>query len=530
MATGVEDSQWVKVAGIIRSTAMQTLKKKLKYPELTVATADGGRLNVLVNDDQGPPLQSLVDAEVKVTGIAESIYNGKRQLISVRLLTPGAKFLEVKRAAPQDAAVAPPRPIGSLRQFSPDEPSAHRVKVQGIVTLQQRGECLFIRDGTGSIRLETSERDPVSPGDRVEVLGFPAIYDYTLVLEDSVFRKVGTAPPVPPVELTVKEALQGNHDADLICMNARLLDQFRTPDQLVLVLEEGDTLFRAQLAEPKAGAVTIRDGAWLRVTGICLAQLNYLSPRTFQMVLRSPADLLVLRRPSWWTAQRMHWALYVLTGVLCGVGIWVWTLQKQVSRQTRSIRDKIEREAVLQERMRIAREFHDNLEQELAGVRMQLETSVATVATAPETAVASLKMARTMICHSQAEVHRSVWELRSQMLENNSLSSALSAAVRSLESGVPMEISISGPPRTLPLRVESNLLRIAQEATTNALKHAQPLQVFVQLDYEPQGVRLKICDDGRGFYVDGAPGGNVGHFGLLGMRERVDKMGGTLQY
>jgi signal transduction histidine kinase len=530
IASGVEDSQWVRVNGVVRSTAMQILKQKLRCPVLIVATEDGGRLKVLINDYHGEPVQSLIDAEVEATGIAESIYNGKRQLINVRLLAPGIKFIKVNRAAPPDVLTAPPRPVDSLRQFSPEKPSAHRVGVQGVVTLQQIGTCIFIRDETGSIRVETQQRESVSPGDHVEVLGFPAVYDYAPVLEDAVFRRLDAGPPPQPLELTAKEARQADHDADLICVDAQLLDQFRTPDHLILVLQEGDILFRAQLPGAKVAGVKVRNGARLQVTGVCIGQSeSYGSPRAFQMLLRSPDDLLVLRQPSWWTPRRMGWALCILSGALLGVGIWVWTLKRQVGIQTEAIRQKIEHEATHQERMRIAREFHDSLEQEIAGVRMQLELTAATIGNAPETAIASLRMARTMISHSQTEARRSVWELRSQILENRTLPVALSAAVAGVENGVPIEVNVSGQPRTLPMRVESNLLRIAQEAIANATKHAQPRHVSVHLAYEANGTRLKICDDGCGFCVDDAPDGQDGHFGLLGMRERADKIGGTLR-
>lgn len=534
IASGAEDSQWVRVAGIVRSTTMRTLVGKhenLTCPELTMATEDGGRLRVLINNYHGKPIQSLVDAEVVVTGVVESIYNGKRQLINVRLLTPGTEFIEITRAAPQDILLAPSRPIDSLRQFSPDKPSEHRVKVEGTVTLQEPGECIFIRDNTGNICVETKQNDTVIPGDRVEAFGFPAVYDYTPVMEDAVFRKTGTGPPPRAVALTAKVVRWPNHDADLICVNAQLLDQYQTPDEFIFVFQEGDILFRAQLARSRAAHVSLRNGALLRITGVCLTQgQNHgMTQQTFQMILRSPADLVVLRQPSWWTPERLRWTLCLLTIVLLAAGIWVWTLRRQVRWQTRTIREKIEREAVLQERMRIARELHDNLEQELAGVRMQLELTAATVMNAPESAITSLQMAKTMVNHSQAEARRSVWELRSQVLENRTLPAALSATAGFVENGAPIEIKVSGHTRVLPMRIESNLLRIAQEAITNAVKHAKARRITVQLAYESRGTRLKISDDGCGFRVDDAPDGKSGHFGLLGMRERVDKIAGTLE-
>jgi signal transduction histidine kinase len=533
IASGAEDSQWVRVAGIVRSVTMRNLIGKhgnLTCPELSLATGDGGRLRVLVNNYHGKPVQSLVDAEIVATGVVESIYNGKRQLINVRLLTPNAEFIRITRSAPQDILLAPSRPIDSLRQFSPDKPSEHRVKVEGTVTLQEPGECIFIRDKTGNIRVETSQNVSVSPGDRVEALGFPAVYDYTPVMEDAVFRKTGAGPPPQPVVLTAKQVRWPNHDADLVCLNAQLLDQYQTPDQFIFVFQEGDILFRAQLARSQAAHISLRNGALLRITGVCLTEgQNNRLPQTFQMILRSTADLIVLRQPSWWTPERLRWTLCLLTVVLLAAGVWVWTLRRQVRLQTRTIREKIEREAVLQERMRIARDLHDNLEQELAGVRMQLELTAATVVNAPESAITSLQMAKTMVSHSQAEARRSVWELRSQVLENRTLPAALSATVGFVENGAPVEVRVSGRTCALPMRIESNLLRIAQEAITNAVKHAKARHITVQLAYETNGTRLKISDDGCGFRVESAPDGKTGHFGLMGMRERVDKISGTLE-
>jgi signal transduction histidine kinase len=534
IASGAEDSQWVRIPGIVRSVTMRNLvgkSGKLACPELNLATEDGGRLNVLVNNYHGKSIQDLVDAEVVATGIVESIYNGKRQLISIRLLAPSTRAIEVTRPAPSNLWLALTCPIDSLRQFSPDKPSEHRVKVRGTVTLQESGQCIFIRDGTGNIRVETKHGEPVMPGDRVEALGFPAVYDYNPVLEDAVFRKVGSGAPPQAVALTAKQVRWPNHDADLVSLDAQLLDQYRTPDQFIFVLQEGDILFRAQLARSQAAHINLRNGAMLRVTGVCLTEgQNYRLPQqTFQMILRSPADLVVLRQPSWWTPERLRWTLCLLTAGLLAAGIWVWTLGRQVRRQTRTIREKIEREAILQERMRIARELHDNLEQELAGVRMQLELTAATVIRAPESAAASLQMARTMISHSQAEARRSVWELRSQVLENRTLPAALTATAAAVENGTPVEVKVSGSAHTLPMRIESNLLRIAQEAMTNAIKHGKARHITVRLAYEANGTRLIISDDGCGFHVGDAPDGQTGHFGLLGMRERVDKIAGTLE-
>jgi len=89
-----------------------------------------------------------------------------------------------------------------------------------------------------------------------------------------------------------------------------------------------------------------------------------------------------------------------------------------------------------------------------------------------------------------------------------------------------VELQTKGQIRALPEVVEENFLRIGREAIVNVLKHAQATSVNIQLEFEPRRVILKIRDNGRGFVPEKAAGPDEGHFGLLGMSERVKRLGG----
>jgi signal transduction histidine kinase len=114
------------------------------------------------------------------------------------------------------------------------------------------------------------------------------------------------------------------------------------------------------------------------------------------------------------------------------------------------------------------------------------------------------------------------------MLETGSLEIALKGIVGALfqETGVEMCFSQSGTPRKLPALTEHNLLRIGQEALANAFKHSCAKKINVTIEYEPNLVRLSIHDDGRGFDIESAKSARHGHFGLLDMRERAEKISG----
>lgn len=186
--------------------------------------------------------------------------------------------------------------------------------------------------------------------------------------------------------------------------------------------------------------------------------------------------------------------------------------------------------AVLAERTRIAREIHDNLAQEMSGISVQLEVVARTMPPGADAAMTYLDRARRQVRHGIAEARRYVWELRSPALENNDLPAALAETARRLthDTAVQAQVEVNGTFRPLARTVEDNLLRIGQEAINNAVKHAQAERISVNLVFDTRRVQLIVRDDGRGFDNHATRNEGAGHFGLIGMRERVEQMGGTL--
>ena len=213
-------------------------------------------------------------------------------------------------------------------------------------------------------------------------------------------------------------------------------------------------------------------------------------------------------------------------------------LEKRVEERTEQLRDeitqrqksKIQFAAVLAERNRLAGELHDTLEQTLTGVSLQVEAVARHWAGTPEAAPKHLELARTLIRQGQAEVRRSVWDLRSQMLEADDLPSAFAAIGKRMTDGTPVriEVEVRGTAQRLPEIIENQLFRIGQEAITNALKHARPGRILIVLSYQTDSLGLTVSDDGCGFQSNGPMSAGQGHFGLVGMRERAKRLGGKL--
>jgi len=186
---------------------------------------------------------------------------------------------------------------------------------------------------------------------------------------------------------------------------------------------------------------------------------------------------------------------------------------------------------VLEERARLAREIHDTLAQGFVGISSQLDAVAVTMPEDTGKAHQFLDMARKMARHSLTEARRSVMDLRASVLEGRDLAAALNSGAQMwiAGSGVEVQVDISGDPRSLPEEMEQNLLRIAQEAVTNVLKHSGASKVWVKLHTEARKIYLRIADNGKGFEQQEAFSAMGGHFGLIGMRERAEQMGGELR-
>jgi signal transduction histidine kinase len=175
-------------------------------------------------------------------------------------------------------------------------------------------------------------------------------------------------------------------------------------------------------------------------------------------------------------------------------------------------------QVVLNERTRVARELHDTVEQGLAGIALQLEAVAGSLQTAPDAARESLHVARQMLRYSLEETRRSVMDLRSQALESRDLAGALESLAH---------VRVTGTPQRLDAAEEHHLLRIGLEALTNALKHGGATRIDIELRFDPDGTHLIVSDNGQGLDSANRPASGT-HFGLQGVRERVDKLGGLL--
>jgi signal transduction histidine kinase len=526
------EGTWIEVEGIVRSVLADGLME---------VKAKGEVFTVAVSDARVARLRDFVDAGARLRGVIA--YPNERERL---LLVPSSEHLELIDAPPADPFARQPQAIRALGAEMLLNQSRHRTKVAGTVTYVDRG-VVFLQDEARGARLELDAPVGIGPGAQVEAVGFPDWgEDDGLVLRHALLRPSAAGHPVPPVDVNPGDVLNASLGARLVRLTAVVSRVQSTSEAETIELEADQRVFRASLPAHFGPIEALPRGSVVQLTGVGISENSLLQwVRTsagssailpLKLLLRSPADIVVLQKPRWWAVKRTLLVVSALT-VIIGLAVgWIHILRKRVKQRTAELAatmDQLKKEAqmaaTLAERDRLAGEIHDSLEQGFNGLLLQLEAT-AKLKTCPPEVRSGLTLARNMVSFSRAEVQHAVWELQSPMLENSDLAVAIQKIAGQITPDtLHAAVAVEGTPRRLASVVEHHLLRMAQEALNNTVKHAAAGQVKVTLRYEPAAVVLSVQDDGRGFVPTQVLTGGVGHFGLRSLRSRANKINAAIE-
>jgi signal transduction histidine kinase len=537
LASGTEDSQFVEIAGIVRSVQ---LHEASQHHLIEIATG-GGRLSVYARQLPVKRTEDLLDSTVRVRGVCSTQFNHRRQLFAIRLMVARPEDLVIEQPTPTQPFGIAARPIGSLLQFAPQETYGHRVKVAGTVIYYEAGQALFVQDGEQGVEVQTRALEPLQLGDRVEALGFVGQGEYTPVLQDAIYRKISSGEPPAPKRVTPDEALKGTHDCRLVQVAAKLLDRALHGSERSLILQQGETIFHAYLKQPDGqdAFAGLENGSRILVTGVCRIEPGewwageQWRAKSFRVQLRSVGDVVVLQAPPWWTLRRVLWIAAALGFVTLAAFSWVAVLRRQVTERTNELtiqiheRQRAERwREIEQERSRVAHDLHDDLGAGLTEVNM-LCSLVKSPTTSDEEKNRYLDELRATAGRMVTSLDEIVWAVSPRNDTIASLASYFGAyAQRLLDlAGVSCGLDVAEdlPEHPLDPKFRQELFFAFKEALTNVVRHAGATQVWVRISVLGGRLAVVLADNGRGFDLSER---RAGADGLANMTERLKSLRG----
>jgi signal transduction histidine kinase len=559
LLSGALNSQWVEVEGVVRKHANGG-----PGPDCLTLMVGGHSCPVMLRYPSRRPPEQLVDAMVRVRGIVLDLANLRSQNAGLKIHSNGDQDIDILVPPPADPFQAPRVALDRLIPFDPHADFDHRKVSAGVVTFVVPGRFFYMREKGASVRVDSAEPG-IRPGDLVEVSGFIDTKRILASFSEALVRVIGKGEAPLPERADIHDILNPKtrsweemvSEPDHPDSNGRLvrlsgvLRRILPRDKegrVTLVIESGKDLVQAfmqvpdRVAEGKIGRWV--EGSIVEIAGVCelemtrLDTLPWFSIDGFHLWLSSPDDLRVVSTPPWWTPQRLG---IMLAGLLLVLGltlVWGYAMRRQVAHRSGLLAKEIsareaaslEFDAILSERRRLANDLHDTLEQALTGLALQLEITERSKTNDPELSARHLNLAQQFLERSRREVHRTVWDLRAHGLDGRDFLDILQERANAMVAGSQVSISVEreGEAFALPDLVAGNLLMLAQEAVTNALKHGSPGKIEVRLRFSQDRVELEVKDNGRGFDLGTAPGQSDGHFGLQGMHERIKRLGGTL--
>jgi signal transduction histidine kinase/ActR/RegA family two-component response regulator len=369
LSTGIDDGQWVQFEGTVRSAEVRDA--------MVVLTVASGRFQVEVRttDNSGSGASRLIDARVRVRATVGPVLNQRRQFVAVNAYAPDLQYVDVLEAGPADPFSLPVKKVRGVFEYVPGGSLDHRVRIRGVVVARW-GKTLFLSDGVQGATVLTSGTTLPEPGDLVDVVGFPVMGDFIHTIEDAIIRRLGTQSLPVPRTISAADALAGDFEGSLVRIDGRLIERQRATGQETLLVNSGGLVFSAILPLEHADArrVQLAPRSQIELTGVCLipetqAVRHFRVPKSFQILLRSPRDITVLRRPSWWTPEHALYAFGLTSLVALGAFSWIFALNRRVQAQTATIQDQLAHAALLKNQAETASraksEFLANMSHEI---------------------------------------------------------------------------------------------------------------------------------------------------------------------
>ena len=538
----------VRVGGTVREVFRDEIDPK--YLCLTL-TDEGTTFHASICDDmeRNDLLQSLLDARITLTGICSRRRNGLRKLFGWEVSICQIDSIVPPLENPYDAPLIAEEEVSSPADVA--QLGKRRTIGRVIAVRSGKDVVILIRDATGSIReIRPRSKDLPRHDDVIEAVGYAETDLYRINLTDAIWRRtppVGIGSDTTPSKVSAPVMLtdgKGNLKIDptyhgrLVTLRGTLMDvPSSTSPQSVMTLNSENFTIPVDVSANRNALTRLSVGCEIEVTGTCIVESKNWRPHSalprttgITIVPRTEDDLVVLARPPWWTPRKLLIVISSLLLALAGFIVWNRILNRLVVRRSRALLKEqlalAEAELKVGERTRLAIELHDSLSQNLAAVACQIAATESAVAIDRDEAIKNIQATERMLLSCRTELRRCLWDLRNDTLEERNMTEVVRKVLKPVIGNAELRIRFNVPRSRLDDSTVHAIISIVRELVSNAVQHGHAAHVTVAGDLTDGVLAFSVSDSGTGFDPANCNGPGEGHFGLEGIRERVERLRG----
>ena len=345
---------------------------------------DGGYFEVNVDTTSADAADSLLDAEVQLTGVASEQFDSNMHETCIFIHVQSLSDVKIIAHAKSSPWTLPITPMDRVITAYHLRDSTPRVRVSGTITYYQPGSAVVLQEGSRSIWISTETHKLLKIGDAADATGFPDVHDGFLNLTHGEIRDSLTPAPITPLPatwdtLTPRGFDFPGHHNDLVSIEGQVVTKVREASQDEYVLDVGNNQFSAIYRHPGHPVVETRDiplGSKVRVTGICVLENSnpFIAQVPFDILLRSNDDIEVIQNPSLLNVRNLTLAVGVLFAIVVVAGARGWILERKVRQKTAALAARIESEAAQQRREGLLEQRRSRILEHINGERPLGET------------------------------------------------------------------------------------------------------------------------------------------------------------